>query len=84
MLEINSKESENNIPLLEINGEIDAYCSQLIDTLYKWTKELKIDRLGSYGIIEKDVDKIVEKTGLKNNPVNLSKNNINDIVLNRI
>ena len=31
MLEINSKESENNIPLLEVNGEVDAYTSLQVE-----------------------------------------------------
>ncbi|GAF91127.1 unnamed protein product, partial [marine sediment metagenome] len=39
---------------------------------------------GKYGIAKEDVDKIVENTGLKNNPVKLSKENINTILLNRI
>ncbi len=60
------------------------YCTNLIETLEKWTNELKIDRLGKYGIEIKDVDKIVEKADLKNNPVNLSSENIKNIVLNRL
>ncbi len=69
---------------LKDKGEIDKYCSILIETLDNWTQELKIDRLGKYGIAKEDVDKIVENTGLKNNPVKLSKENINTILTNRI
>ena len=65
-------------------GMIDQYCSKLIKTLEIWTNELKIDRLGKYGIKNEDVEKIVEKAGLKNNPVSLSKENIKTIVLNRL
>jgi len=65
-------------------GKIDDYLMILIDTLEKWTEELKIDRLGKYGINEDDVDKIVEKAGLKNNSVNLNKENIRSILINRI
>ncbi len=64
--------------------KINKYCMKLIEMLERWTNELKIDRLGKYGIEIKDVDKIVEKAGLKNNPVNLSKENIKKIVLNRL
>jgi hypothetical protein len=39
----------------------------------KWTNDLNIDRLGKHGITIKEVDKIVEKAGLKNNPVQLIK-----------
>lgn len=65
-------------------GMIDQYCSKLIKTLEIWTNELKIDRLGKYGIKNEDVEKIVEKAGLKNNPVSLSKENIKTIVINRL
>ncbi len=65
-------------------GKIHHYLMILIDTLEKWTDELKIDRLDKYGIKEEDVDKIVEKAGLKNNPVKLNKENIRSIIKNRI
>lgn len=64
--------------------KIQKYCMKLIETLEKWTRDLKIDRLGKYGITEKDIGKITENTGLKNNPVNLNKDNIKRIVLNRL
>jgi len=65
-------------------GMIDHYCSKLIETLEMWTNQLKIERLGKYGIKNEDVKKIVEKTGLKNNPVSLNKEDIKTIVLNRL
>ena len=63
---------------------INDYCMKLIETLERWTNELKIDRLGKYGIEIEDIDNIVKRAGLKNNPVNLSKENIKKIVLNRL
>ncbi|MFW9987993.1 MAG: iron-containing alcohol dehydrogenase [Candidatus Odinarchaeota archaeon] len=63
---------------------IEHYCLKLIEHLEEWIKELKIDRLGKYGIKNGDIKKIVEKAGLKNNPVNLSKENIKNIVKNRL
>ena len=65
-------------------GKINKFCSMLIETLEKWTDKLKINRLGKYGITNEDVEKIVEKTSLKNNPVNLSKEYIRNIVINRL
>ena len=65
-------------------GKINEFCSMLIETLEKWTDKLKINRLGKYGITNEDVEKIVEKTSLKNNPVNLSKEYIRNIVINRL
>jgi alcohol dehydrogenase len=66
------------------SSKINDYCNKLIETLEKWTKELKIDRLGKYGIISEDVERIIENTGLKNNPVNLNKDDIKKILISRI
>ena len=66
------------------NFDVSYYCSILIDTLKKWTNDLNIDRLGKYGITINEVDKIVEKAGLKNNPVQLRREDIMEIVRNRI
>lgn len=65
-------------------NEIDKYCSILIDVLEKWTNELKIERLGNFGLTIRDIDKIIDKTGLKNNPTNLSKDDIKSIIINRL
>lgn len=65
-------------------GKINEFCSMLIETLENWTDKLKINRLGKYGIRNEDFEKIVEKTSLKNNPVNLSKDYIRNIVINRL
>ncbi|MFX1492744.1 MAG: iron-containing alcohol dehydrogenase [Promethearchaeota archaeon] len=64
--------------------KIDFYCSLLIEVLERWTTDLKIDLLGKYGIKEGDIEKIVNNTGLKNNPVPLTKQDIKKIVGNRI
>lgn len=66
------------------NGKVDEYCSILTNTLDKWTQELKIDKLRKYGMKTEDVEKIVEIAGLKNNPVNLNKEQIKTIVMNRL
>jgi alcohol dehydrogenase class IV len=66
------------------NEDIDEYCNILIKTLETWTSNLKIEKLRKYGITEEDIEKIVEKTGLKNNPVNLSKEIIGEIIINRL
>ncbi len=65
-------------------GKIDEYCSILGYTLDGWTQDLKLERLGKYGINIKDIEKIVEKAGLKNNPVNLNKKDIKTILINRL
>jgi len=63
---------------------IHEYCFFLINILEKWTKELKIDRLGKYNIKIEDVEKIIKIADLKNNPVNLSEENIRTILVSRI
>ncbi|MHA1460001.1 MAG: iron-containing alcohol dehydrogenase [Promethearchaeota archaeon] len=74
---ITGKESFENI-------KIPYYCSVLIKTLENWTKQLNIDRLGKYGIATTDIDDIVEKTSLKNNPVHLKREDLNEILISRI
>ncbi len=64
--------------------KIQEYCVNLVETLEKWTEVLKIDRLGKYGINRQIIHKIVENTGMKNNPVILNKENISKIILNRL
>ena len=68
----------------EVNIDASYYCSVLIETLERWTEKLNLDSLGKYGITPKDVNEIVKKTGLKNNPVNLYPEDIKEIVVNRI
>ncbi|WP_320046458.1 hypothetical protein [uncultured Ilyobacter sp.] len=45
---------------------------------------MNIPRLGSYGITEGDFDRIIEKTGNKNNPVELIKLELREMPLNRL
>ncbi|MFX1380246.1 MAG: iron-containing alcohol dehydrogenase [Promethearchaeota archaeon] len=63
---------------------IHEYCLKLINMLEKWTKILEIDTLGRYGVEKKYADKIVENAGLKNNPVELTKEQIKNIIYKRI
>ncbi len=74
---INGRES-----IEEIN--VTEYCSILVETLENWTKQLDIDLLGKYGINSNDIDNIIERTGLKNNPVNLKREDLREILINRI
>ncbi|MFX0007860.1 MAG: iron-containing alcohol dehydrogenase [Candidatus Hermodarchaeota archaeon] len=74
---LKGEDSAEEIMILE-------YCLDLIEILQKWTKVLKIDTLGKYGIDEQHISKIVVNAGLKNNPVNLSKATIQNIILNRL
>lgn len=64
--------------------DIEMSCSHLIEVLDDWTKKLEIPRLGAYGIKETDLDKIVNVTGNKNNPVELTKDQMKEILRNRL
>ncbi|MBW2655582.1 MAG: iron-containing alcohol dehydrogenase [Deltaproteobacteria bacterium] len=52
--------------------------------LMEWTEILKIPLLGYFGITKDDIDKIVSATAQKNNPVTLTKDDLKDILKNRI
>ncbi|MEJ6952371.1 iron-containing alcohol dehydrogenase [Natronospora cellulosivora (SeqCode)] len=72
-------DDQNYIP-----AKKDYYCDLLINTLRDWVVELDIPRLGKYGVSEDDLDKIVEKTGIKNNPVELAKEDIKQLLIKRL
>ncbi|MFX0030906.1 MAG: iron-containing alcohol dehydrogenase [Candidatus Hermodarchaeota archaeon] len=59
-------------------------CSILVKTLDKWTNDLKLARLNKYSIKVEDLKLIVDKTGIKNNPVRLKKDEIRTIITNRL
>jgi alcohol dehydrogenase len=65
-------------------GEMYKYLDLLIERLEKWTVNLDIEKLSGYGITEGDFDKIIERAGLKNNPVHLSSDDIHQILKNRL
>ncbi|MBY8990994.1 MAG: hypothetical protein KGD58_09590 [Candidatus Lokiarchaeota archaeon] len=65
-------------------GKTEETCSVLIDILETWINDLKLERLGKYRIKIENVEPIIERTGLKNNPVKLVKEDIKKIVLNRL
>jgi len=64
--------------------EIMNYCSCLVNTLESWTENLKINPLGNFGVKINDINKILDKTGIKNNPVKLNREDIKKILSNRI
>jgi alcohol dehydrogenase class IV len=71
-----------NMPLTK--GKIKKNCLTLIETLERWTKELKIERLRAYGIKNEDLEVIIERAGQKNNPVELNETDIRNILLSRL
>jgi alcohol dehydrogenase len=69
----------------DVSGETaEFYCHALVEKLAQWSRELKIPYLSDYGITENDLPKIIEKTGIKNNPVYLTDQDLKEILLPRI
>ena len=56
----------------------------LIEILGQWTDQLKMPRLGSYGLIFKDIEGIVGSIGQNNNPVQLSTTKLSQILQSRL
>ena len=69
---------------LNTGKNLSESLSILIKTLENWTHVLNLDKLSKYGISYNDINKIVEKTELKNNPVTLDKKDMIEILENRI
>lgn len=65
-------------------GDVDLNCRFLVERIEQWINDLKIPRLAAYGITKSDLERIVEKTGKKNNPVDLDRDDIKNILLERI
>lgn len=63
---------------------IDRQCDFLVEKLGEWTELLRLPRLGAYGMRETDIDRIVEKTGNRKNPVKLDRDEIGEILARRL
>jgi len=62
----------------------EAYWNELITLLDRWTEDLKLPRLGHFGVQTADLEKIVAETDQKNNPVILPDEILLDILNARI
>ena len=69
---------------LNTGNSLSENLSILIKTLENWTYVLDLNKLSKYGISYDDIKNIVENTGLKNNPVNLDKKDMIEILENRL
>lgn len=56
----------------------------LIELLDTYTRQLAIPKLSDYGVGRDDIEKILRDSGNKNNPVELSSEELSRIILNRI
>ncbi len=60
--------------------DIIGGCNYLIDKLLEWTKILKIPKLTSFGLNRASIPEIIKRVGQKNNPINLSKVELENIL----
>jgi alcohol dehydrogenase class IV len=67
-----------------IGVEVENSCELLVELIDDWTNKLNLPLLADYGIEEKDIDVIIEGTGIKNNPAKLSGEDIREILLMRL
>jgi alcohol dehydrogenase len=64
------------------SGKNDAYyCEVLVNTLEEWTEKLNLPRLGKYGIQERHLPQILDKTRNRNNPIELTREEIKNLVV---
>jgi alcohol dehydrogenase class IV len=62
----------------------DYYIDGFIRFLQELTYEMQLPRLGQYGIEEKDIEEICRLTEIKNNPVKLRPEELEEIVRDRL
>jgi alcohol dehydrogenase class IV len=68
-----------------ISGKDDKYYAQaLVDYIEEIIIKFKLPGLGVFGIKVNQLDKLIDETSLKNNPVPLSKEDLRNIILARI
>jgi alcohol dehydrogenase len=65
-------------------GDVREECGRLLDTLDAWTEELRLPRLGEYGLKEADIDTVLAGTSLKANPAALSRAELAEILACRV
>lgn len=65
-------------------GDVSGDCAALVDALYGLTERLAIPRLSDYGVSASDCDRIIEHAGSKNNPVSLDREEMREILLERV
>jgi len=65
-------------------SKVPELCDLLIEALYGWTENLEMPLLGSFSVKKADIERIAAATEHKNNAVNLTKDDIAEILKERI
>lgn len=66
------------------NLETDPACKALISEVSRLIEFMKIPRLGEFGIREEHFNKIIGLTKNKNNPIKLTKDELKEMLINRL
>ena len=64
----------------DIGGDLEA----LLNILRDWSRDLRMPRLGQFGIREKDISELAARTRCKDNPVPLAPADLEDILRERL
>ena len=62
----------------------DQALDLLVKIFQSWVEQFKVPRLRHYGITEGDINRIIKAASLKNNPVPLSKDDLKEILQERL
>ena len=73
-----------NLFLNEEKKSDDYYIDGFVRYLHGITHDLQLSGLGKYGLKEEDVESVCAKTEQKNNPVNLTLENMVELVISRL
>ena len=69
---------------LETGKSTDYYGEALVAILSDWTEQLSLPRLSAYGVQASDLDKILDQTQNRNNPIDLTRDEIAALVESRL
>jgi alcohol dehydrogenase class IV len=69
---------------LDISKSDDYLTDYFIEVLYNLTDDLKLPGFEMYGVKGSEIERIVDMTDNKNNPVKLNPENLKEIILKRI
>ncbi len=68
----------------ETGKSTDYYGEALVAILSEWTEQLSLPRLSTYGVQASDLDKILDQTQNRNNPIDLTRDEIAALVESRL
>jgi alcohol dehydrogenase len=65
-------------------SDVPELCDLLVDTIRSWTDLLSIPRLSAFGVTGKDIDRIIDGAGNKENPAPLDRGAMRQILQERL